>query len=237
MKKILSLLNLLFEDLVNFFFPNLCAACEEHLVRGEDGLCMQCLLTMPVTGFEKDPENPVMKQFWGKVPISSAMAYCHFSKGGKIQHLIHQLKYEDRPDIGVKLGHLCGHQLSKAQLFSNAHMVVPIPLHPKKLRVRGYNQAASFGQGVAEVLGIPHYAHALRRRRNTATQTRKNRFERAGNVLNVFEPADAKQLEGKRIILVDDVITTGSTLVAAAEALLEIPGVQVSIVTIAFARL
>lgn len=228
---------LLANDLIDFFFPNLCAACEEHLVRGEEGLCIGCLLAMPVTGFEKDAENPVMKQFWGKVPVMAAMAYCHFSKGGSVQKMIHQLKYNNRPDIGVKLGQLCAHQLHTAALYRDAQVVIPIPLHPNKQRLRGYNQAASFGQGLAQVLAIPHLENALSREKNTATQTRKSRFERAKNVSSVFVPKDAKSLEGKRILLVDDVITTGSTLVAATEALMKIPGVQVSIVAIAFARL
>ncbi len=237
MKTILRQLCLLGKDLIDFFFPNLCAACEEYLVKGERDLCIGCLLTMPVTGYEKDAVNPVVKQFWGKVPVKAAMAYCHFSKGGRIQKLIHQLKYNNRPEIGVRLGQLCASRLLPVSAYSMAHVVIPVPLHPAKQRMRGYNQAASFGQGIAQVLEIPHLATALRRKRNTASQTRKSRFERAGNVHAVFETEDDKALEGKNIILVDDVLTTGSTLVAATEALLKIKGVSVSIVTIAFARL
>lgn len=232
----MKFLKVLISDLIDFFFPNLCAACEEHLVRGEEGLCIGCLLAMPVTGFEKDPENPVMKQFWGKVPVFAAMAYCHFSKGGKMQQLIHQLKYKNRPDIGVKLGQLCGQQLQTVSHYSDAQFVVPVPLHANKQRLRGYNQAACIGQGLAQILNIPHLEAALQRRKNTATQTRKGRFERSQNVSSVFEVSASKTLEGRKILLVDDVVTTGSTLVSAAEELLKIPGVRVSIVTIAFAR-
>lgn len=236
MKTLLSYLTTLLHDLIDFFFPLLCPGCDNHLVKGEQGICTACLMNIPHTNFEHQPDNPVMKQFWGKVPLDAAMSYCYFSKGGRIQQLIHHLKYEDRPDIGVRLGQLCGYRLIQSPGYANVDLIIPVPLHRHKLRLRGYNQAASFGKGLSDVLKVPQWETGLQRIKNTETQTRKSRFARARNVNEVFDVPSAELLANKSILLVDDVITTGSTLAAAAEVLRRIPGTSVRIVTIAFAR-
>ena len=220
-------------DLKNFFYPQVCLSCSNSLFASEEVLCLRCQRKLPRTNFHLDPHNPVIKQFWGKVPVSSATAFYHFAKGGKVQHLIHQLKYKQHPEVGVKIGGLMGNDLIGSQHFNNLDVVIPVPLHPDKQRTRGYNQSATFALGLAAAMGIASSVTILQRSKFTATQTRKHRFERFENVNRVFTVADHTSLINKNILLVDDVITTGSTLTACAETLLEIEGTTVSIAAIA----
>lgn len=224
------------EDFLSLFLPDLCAGCDSHLVKGEDCICMHCILTMPLTGYERYESNPVMKQFWGQVPVEQATAYATFNKGSALQQMIHRLKYDSRPDIGVCLGRAFGERLHRSGWSHAIDVLVPVPLFKARERLRGYNQAACITQGISQVTGIPVDTQSVRRNRNTATQTRKNRFDRSGNVRRVFEVVNPARVNGKHVLLVDDVITTGSTLVSLAEALREVPGVRVSIAAIAYAR-
>ena len=207
------------------------------LVRGEDVICIKCNIQLPYSNYHLDPENPVAKQFWGKIQLESASAFLHFHKGEKVQRLVHQLKYSNRPDIGVYIGTLCGQIYKSSNLFTKVEMVIPIPLHKKKERIRGYNQAACFSEGLAQGMGILSLPQGIKRVKHTETQTRKSRFARYKNVSEVFEVTDILALQGKHILLVDDVITTGSTLYACAKVLSEVKDVKVYLAAIAFAEL
>lgn len=176
-----------------------------------------------------EADNPVAKHFWGKVNIEAACGYYYFSKGERVQQLIHQLKYKGRKDVGLFTGELFGYDLLNTPPYSSADIVVPVPLHPKKLRQRGYNQSDFFAEGIATAMGIKFGPHVLKKTEATETQTRKHRFERYENVNRVFAVHDVAAVAGKHVLLVDDVVTTGSTLVSCAEALLDIPGTRVSI--------
>ena len=178
-------------------------------------------------------ENPVIKLFWGRTNIHSASSLYLFNKGSKVQHLIHQLKYKGKMEIGVSLGKYYGKELKAAPLFSTANIVIPVPLHKKKLKKRGYNQSETFAQGLAEAMNAETSGEILIRTHASTTQTKKSRFERWKNVEEIFKVTSPEKIEGKHVLLVDDVVTTGSTLEACANKILEVPGTKVSVATIA----
>jgi ComF family protein len=221
-------------DFLQFFFPDLCVACGQILNKTEKVLCTHCFLHLPRTGFHKDDENPVSELFWGRVKIEHTASFFYFNKGSAYQPLIHKLKYSGRSDIGIELGKAFGAELRKS-VFTQADIIIPVPLHPKKLKKRGYNQSEMIAKGLSLSLNIPVNTKSLFRGESTETQTRKSRFDRFRNVEGKFLTRDAEVLEGKHIILTDDVVTTGSTLEACAIAILEIKNTRVSIVTLAVA--
>ncbi len=225
---------LLKDDFLQFFFPELCIACGQILNKQEKVLCIHCLVHIPRTGFHKDDENPVAQLFWGRVKIEHAGAFFYFNKGSAYQSLIHKLKYKGRADIGIEMGKVYGAELRNS-LFASSDVIVPVPLHPRKLKTRGYNQSEMIAKGLSVPLGLPVSTQSLLRLESTETQTRKSRFDRFMNVDGKFSLGKQEELEGKHIILVDDVVTTGSTLEACANAIHEIPGVKISILTLAVA--
>jgi len=226
--------NRLLTDLLWLVYPELCAACDRALNSGERCVCTFCRYHLPRTHFHLEKDNAIEKRFWGRAPVQAATAFFHFSKGEKVQRMIHKLKYKGEKEIGVGVGEWMGHELKDAEGFAGASLVVPVPLHPRRQSKRGYNQSAMLAEGLSKSMRIP-YSEALLRNLETATQTKKHRFERFENVNRVFAVKNPAELENKHILLVDDVITTGATLIACAEALLEVPGTSVSIVTMAYA--
>lgn len=223
-------------DFVSLLFPELCYACGGSLIGDEDLICTDCLYNLPYTNFHQQQDNIVARQFWGKLPVDGAFALFYFTKGGKVQELMHQFKYKNVPLIGNKLGRIAGRQLVQSEHFKQIDAVIPVPLHNTRLRKRGYNQSACFAEGLADILNVPVIADNLLRQRATETQTHKSRFERAVNMQDVFMLNDLQALAGKHILLVDDVITTGSTLEECGTALLTAPGLRLSIATIAYAE-
>ena len=221
-------------DLLQFFYPDLCIACNQILTKQERVICAQCGYHLPRTEFHKDPDNPVSQLFWGRVKIEYASAFFYFSKGSVYQPVIHKLKYNSRADIGLEMGKMYGAELRRTP-FSQTDLIIPVPLHPKKMKIRGYNQSEMIARGLSATLNVPVNTTSLIRGEATQTQTRKSRFDRFRNVEGKFLVTNAAELEGKHIILADDVVTTGSTLEACAIALLQSEGTKVSILTLAVA--
>jgi len=223
------------KDLLNVFFPNICKACGNALYQQEKVICLSCLFKLPKTGFHLHDENPVSRVFWGRVDLQAATSFLFFSKGGKVQHLIHALKYKGSRETGVYLGNLFGTDLLKSELYNSIDLVIPVPLHPKKQHKRGFNQSDCIAVGIGQAMKVPAITDKLIRTTHTSSQTKKSRESRWDNVKGVFEVAAPLTLENKHILLVDDVLTTGATLESCAETLLSIQGVRVSVATLAYA--
>lgn len=209
--------------------------CQTPLVGGEEHICLKCLCDLPRTGHNFLEENPATYLFGGKVPVYHAAAFLHYEKGGHVQLLIHSLKYHDNREIGFRLGRMAGLRYQKAILSDRPDLLLPVPLHPKKRKQRGYNQSEWIARGLNTLLKLPIDTTSLRRTKETETQTHKQTYDRWLNMQDIFSVVDSEALAGKHILLIDDVITTGSTIGACAEALLTIPGVRVSVLAIAMA--
>lgn len=224
------------EDTINLLFPLLCNACGTHLHYGEKEICSHCLYDLPYTDFHIYPDNPVAKQFWSRMPCNAAMAMLYFKKGNKVQQLIHSLKYKGKTETGKLLGHILAEKLRLNTAYSDISAIVPVPLHARKEKQRGYNQSLFIAQGIAEVFDVPVKNANLLRQKATSSQTKKSRYTRYENMDSVFEVKHPEELENGHILLVDDVITTGSTLEACGQALLNIGVEKISIATLAFAE-
>lgn len=231
----MTAIHAVFQDLIGLLYPNLCLACSEKPPVQGEVICVRCQLNLPKTNFHLEKDNPFTERFWGRIPLESGAALYQFVKGGRVQELLHRLKYEGKREIGIKLGEWYGRQLSESEYFTNIDVIVPVPLHPRKERLRGYNQAAMFAQGIASSMKKIGLKNGLVRQVFTETQTQKSRDERLKNVSEVFAVGNVKDLEGKHILLVDDVMTTGATMEACGLKLLAVPGTKLSMATIAIA--
>ncbi len=225
-----------FADFISLCFPELCAACRESLVANEYLLCTNCLYNLPYTNFHLTADNIVARQFWGKIKLEAAYALYYFNKGGKVQNLMHQFKYKGMQEIGTILGNIAGEQLLQNELFKTIDLIVPVPLHKKRLQQRGYNQSACFANGLAQTMGLTVELTNLIREIPTETQTRKSRFARFENMQEVFLIKSPITFVNKHVLLVDDIVTTGSTLEACGIELLKIEGLKLSVATIAYAE-
>lgn len=197
-------------------------------------LCLQCLAKLPETNFFGAAGNPVEKTFYGRLVIQSAGAAYYFTKDSLIQHLITELKYRNNKEIGIYLGKLTALQMQKVERFNSFDCIIPLPLNEKKLHKRGYNQAALIAEGLSSVLNIPVITTAVSRKLFTETQTKKDRVSRWQSMEDVFEVNDPSLIENRHVLLVDDIITTGATIEACGNVMLQVPDLKISIATVAW---
>ena len=229
----MSVVTKLFGDFIGLIYPNVCAACGNTLFKQEKYICTKCLYFLPKTNFHLEKDNPVCQLFWGKVHIEHAAAFYFFHKGSKYRYLIHSIKYQNLKELGYELGKKYGSELKKSDFYKGIDIVVPLPLHPSKERSRGYNQSEWIARGIAERLNVKVDRNCIKRVIATETQTRKSKFDRWKNVENIFKITDTETLASKHILLVDDVLTTGSTIESCAAELLKAENSKVSVAALA----
>jgi len=233
MIRIVLKINPYFSSVINLIYPELCEYCQlESKVQGGP-FCLPCLCKLPFTAYENLKQNDFTRHFEGRVQIDTGAALFHLSQGGQIEKILHRLKYEEKPQIAYNLGRFYGQILERYPNWKSADFLIPVPLHPKKQRKRGYNQSESFAKGISAEIGIPICTNVLVRKVNTSTQTKMNRVQRLFNTENSFGLINESNLLNKKIILLDDVLTTGATLEACAVQLSKISGIQISMLTIA----
>jgi ComF family protein len=230
--KAITVLTIIKESLLHLAFPHVCAGCGSDQLSRESLLCLDCLSSLPETSFHLHGNNPVEKIFQARLPLTHATAQYYFTKGSLMQRLMHQFKYKGNKELGFFLGRLMGRQLVQSNRFLQVDALIPLPLFPERERKRGYNQAAILCEGIAEILMKPVLKHAVVRKTQTETQTKKNRIERWQNMEGRFEVAEESILAGKHILLVDDVTTTGATLEACGKEILKVKEVKLSIATL-----
>ena len=227
----------LWDDFISLLFPRLCYGCGNHLVRNESLICTECYVMIPRTNYHLEPDNPVAQLFWGRCRIEKAAAFSYYTRDSRIRKLIHQMKYKGAREIGAELGRIYAVSLMSSKFLDDIDMIIPVPLHPSKVRQRGFNQSDEISQGISSVSGLPVDTATLVRKTVTQTQTRKSRYDRWTNVSDIFFVTDEDKLKGRHVLLVDDVITTGSTIEACADEILKTEETKVSVVAIAFSAI
>ncbi|WP_417236741.1 ComF family protein [Bizionia paragorgiae] len=222
-------------SLINLIFPKVCYTCTTILKDNEEHLCTLCRHKLPVTNFHKTDDPTVEKVFYGRAKVERATALLRFTKKGMVQKLLHQLKYKGQEDIGIFLGDWLGEELKYIAHYNTVDLIIPVPLHKRKKRQRGYNQVERFGRHLALALNTTYCDDVLLKTTNTSSQVTKNRFARWNDKTELFTLENRDKLHNKHVLLVDDIITTGATLEACIVELNKAKNVKISIATMAIA--
>jgi ComF family protein len=227
----------MFENLLNLFYPKVCLGCNALLFSNENVICTHCRHDIPLTLHHLNPNNEAFKKFYGKLPIEFAATFVYFHKKGIVQQLIHNLKYKGHEEIGSAIADWCAVDLSCLEIIHEIDEIIPVPIHKRKLKERGYNQVTTFGKSLSLHLKRSYNEHLLIRTKYSKTQTRKNLLNRIEvNNSEIFDVRYGRKDYNKHYLLIDDVLTTGSTLEACGKALLKIPGAKISIFCIAMSH-
>ena len=221
-------------ELLHLFFPRHCLLCGRSLAEGEEHICLYCLCELPRTDHHLQVGNPLQEALQEAFPFERGMAFFYFERGGKMRQFIHAIKYKGNKEAGYWIGRHVAHELMAAQSdFVQFDYLVPVPLHRDRQRQRGFNQSEWIARGLQSVWGTPLDTTSLCRTQATGSQTHHSPLERWQNVCAVFKASEGSPLAGKRVLLVDDVCTTGSTFLACAHALNALPDTRVSFLALA----
>ena len=223
--------------ILDFISPRLCVVCGHRLAPTERSLCGVCLFHLPRTDFHQKPlDNPMAQLFWGLAPIEKAAALFYYHPHSETAQLVYRLKYNNRPDIGEDMGHVMANELQATDFFSDIDVLLPVPLASKRLRQRGYNQSEQLAIGISDITHLPIVSKALRRKHFQQSQTTLNRWQRQENVTDTFQLKEEHLLQGKHVLLIDDICTTGATLIACANVLKDIEDIRISVLTLGFTK-
>lgn len=223
------------DSFLHILFPHVCSGCGSDIINPENVVCLRCMSEMPATRFHMYVNNPVEKIFWGRLPLVQASSQFYFSKDSLMQQLMHELKYKGNKELGLQLGRLMGQHLQQTNRFSNIDAFIPLPLFPAKEKRRGYNQSSLLCQGITEVMKLEILDDVVIRTHHTETQTKKGRMERWENIEGRFQVIHPEKIANKSILLVDDVITTGATIEACGQAVLQAHGTRLSVLSLCYA--
>ena len=223
--------------ILDFISPRLCVVCGHRLAPTERSLCSVCLFHLPRTDFHQKPlDNPMAQLFWGLAPIEKAAALFYYHPHSETAQLVYRLKYNNRPDIGEDMGRVMANELQATDFFSDIDVLLPVPLASKRLRQRGYNQSEQLAIGISDITHLPIVSKVLRRKHFQQSQTTLNRWQRQENVTDTFQLKEEHLLQGKHVLLIDDICTTGATLIACANVLKTIEGIRISVLTLGFTK-
>lgn len=222
----------LLREFLYLFFPNCCVVCGTKLLTQEEDVCLSCIHKLPKTNNFREPDNAAEMLMAGRFPFERIATFCAYSKEGILPPIIHQIKYNHRKQLGRIMGRLFGQDLFGSEFLAPVNVIVPVPLHSKKLKERGYNQAQMIAEGLSDATSIPVSTGNLVRAIHNPTQTKRSKTQRWENVKDIFDVKNPYELEGKHVLLVDDVITTGSTIEACGIALKKCNDIKISVVTL-----